>query len=151
VTVANSALTRIWRLAGPVQWRLLRWTNATFLCGVTGVVRDGDGRVLLVKHRLWPAGRQWGFPGGYAKKGERHEDTIAREVREETGLSVTAGRLLDVRSGYRYRIEVYYEAALDGGLGGLALDEREILDAGLFYVGDLPPDMPPLHRRLAAG
>jgi 8-oxo-dGTP diphosphatase len=90
-------------------------------------------------------------PGGYAKNGERHEDTIAREVREETGLSVTAGRLLEVRSGYRYRIEVYYEAVLDGGLAGLALDEREILDARLFDVRDLPPDMPPQHRLLAAG
>ena len=166
MTVANSALTRIWRLARPVQWRPLWWTHATFLCGVTGVVRARDGRVLLVKHRLWPAGRQWGFPGGYAKKGERHEDTIVREVREETGLSVTAGRLLEVRSGFRYRIEVYYEAVLDetvpdetvrdetvgdGRLGGLALDEREILDARLFDVGDLPPDMQPVHRRLAAG
>jgi ADP-ribose pyrophosphatase YjhB (NUDIX family) len=149
VSVANSALTRIWRLARPVQWRLLWWTHATFLCGVTGVVRAGDGRVLLLKHRLWPAGRQWGFPGGYAKKGERHEDTVVREVREETGLSVTTGRLLEIRTGFRYRIEVYYEAVLDGGLGGLALDEREILEARLFDVSNLPPDMPPVHRRLA--
>ena len=150
VTVANSALTRIWRLARPVQWRLLWWTHATFLCGVTGVVRAGDGRVLLLKHRLWPAGRQWGFPGGYAKKGERHQDTIVREVREETGLTVTVGSLLDVRSGYRYRIEVYYEAVLDGGLQDLKLDGREILDARLFDADGLPSDMPPLHRRLAA-
>lgn len=35
----------------------------------------------------WPPGRQWGFPTGYANKGERHEDTIARGVREETGLT----------------------------------------------------------------
>lgn len=150
-----TALTRLWRLAEPLQWRLLWWTNATFLCGVTGVVRTPDNRVLLLKHRMWPAGRQWGFPGGYAKKGERHADTIAREVREETGLSVTAGRLLEVRSGYRYRIEVYYEAErsreLSGpsGLDGLRLDGREILDARLFDVDDLPPDMPQVHRRLA--
>jgi ADP-ribose pyrophosphatase YjhB (NUDIX family) len=40
-----------------------------------------------------------GLPHGYANKGERHEDTIAREVREETGLTVKVGRLLKVRSG----------------------------------------------------
>jgi 8-oxo-dGTP pyrophosphatase MutT (NUDIX family) len=62
-----------------------------------------------------PPGRQWGFPTGYANKGERHEDTIAREVREETGLTVKAGRLLKVRSGFQYRIEIYYEAVLVGG------------------------------------
>ena len=149
MTAGGDVLTRMWRLAKPLQWRIVRWTNATFVCGVTGVVRAPDGRVLLLKHRLWPAGRQWGFPGGYAKKGERHADTIVREVREETGLTVRAGSLLDVRSGYRYRIEVYYEATLDGGLDGLRLEEREILDAGLFEAGDLPPDMAPLHRRLA--
>ncbi|MGH3282353.1 MAG: NUDIX hydrolase, partial [Trebonia sp.] len=56
------------------------------------------------------------FPTGYANKGERHEDTIAREVREETGFAVKAGRLLKVRSGFQYRIEIYYEAVLVGGL-----------------------------------
>jgi ADP-ribose pyrophosphatase YjhB (NUDIX family) len=78
-------------------WRYLM--HAKFICGITGVVRDDHGRVLLLRHRLWPPDRQWGFPTGYANKGERHEDTIAREVREETGLTVKAGRLLKVRSG----------------------------------------------------
>ncbi|MCW2935580.1 MAG: hypothetical protein JWM19_6542 [Actinomycetia bacterium] len=40
-----------------------------------------------------------------------------------------AGRLLKIRSGFRYRIEVYYEATLIGGLDNLVLDPREILDA----------------------
>jgi 8-oxo-dGTP diphosphatase len=115
------------------------------------VVRDDDGRVLLLRHRLWPPGRQWGFPTGYANKGERHEDTIAREVREETGLTVKAGRLLKVRSGYQYRIEVYYEATLTGGLDGLMLDPKEVLEARLFRLNELPAGMPAAHRELAAG
>jgi ADP-ribose pyrophosphatase YjhB (NUDIX family) len=123
--------------------------HSKFICGITGVVRDDDGRVLLLRHRLWPPGQQWGFPGGYANKGERHENTIAREVREETGLTVKAGRLLKVSSGFRYRIEVYYEAVLVGGLAGLELDPREILEARLFSVSDLPAGMPETHRELA--
>lgn len=94
--------------------------------------------------------RQWGFPTGYANKGERHEDTIAREVFEETGLSAKAGRLLKVRSGFKYRIEVYYEAVLDGGLASLRLDPREVLEARLFPLGDLPAGMPEAHREIAA-
>jgi 8-oxo-dGTP pyrophosphatase MutT (NUDIX family) len=90
----NDLLTRLWRLGKPLQWRFLWLMHAKFICGITGVVRDDHGRVLLLRHRLWPPGRQWGFPTGYANKGERHEDTIAREVREETGLTVKAGRLL---------------------------------------------------------
>ena len=146
----NELLARLWRLGKPLQWRFLWAVHAKFICGITGVVRDEKGNVLLVRHRLWPPGRQWGFPGGYARKGERHEDTIAREVREETGLAVRAGRLLEVSSGYKYRIEVYYEATLAGGLDDLRLDPREILEARLFRPDELPAGMPQLHRELAA-
>lgn len=146
----NDLMTRLWRLGKPLQWRFLRLMHAKFICGITGVVRDDDGRVLLLRHRLWPVGRQWGFPTGYANKGERHEGTIVREVREETGLTVKVGRLLRVRSGFRYRIEIYYEAALVGGLDGLTLDQREVLEARLFSTDNLPADMPDTHRDLAA-
>ena len=143
-------LTRLWRLGEPFQWRFLWLVHSKFICGITGVVRTDDGRVLLLRHRLWPPGRQSGFPTGYANKGERHEDTIAREVREETGLTVKAGQLLKVRSGFQYRIEIYYEADLAGGLNGLALDSREVLEARLFSLSDLPAGMPEAHRELAA-
>ena len=147
----NELLARLWRLGKPLQWRFLWAVHAKFICGITGVIRDEDGRVLLLRHRLWPEHRQWGFPTGYANKGERHEDTIIREVREETGLTVKPGRLLMIRGGYKYRIEVYYEATLTGGLAGLALDSREILDARLFSLDELPESMPESHRELAAG
>ena len=59
------------------------------------------------------------------------------------------GRLLELRSGLRYRVEAYYEAALGGGLDGLVLDDREVLEARLFTLDALPAGMPPLHRQLA--
>lgn len=143
-------LTRLWRLGKPLQWRFLWLMHAKFICGVTGVVRDQEGRVLLLRHRLWPPARQWGFPTGYANKGERHEDTIAREVREETGLAIKVGRLLKARSGFKYRIELYYEATLVGGLDGLALDDMEVLEARLFHVSELPEGMTEVHREIVA-
>jgi 8-oxo-dGTP diphosphatase len=142
-------LVRAWRAAGPRQawlaWRL----HARYGVGVTGIVRTQDGRVLLLRHRLWPAEGQWGFPSGFARRGETFPDTVVREVREETGLIVRVGRLLELRSGFRYRVEVYYEAALVGGTDGLVLDRREILEARLFTLDALPKGMPPLHRELA--
>ena len=116
---------------------------------MTGIVRAQDGRVLLLRHRLWPAAGQWGFPSGFAQRGEAFQDTVIREVREETGLTVRVGRLLELRSGFRYRAEVYYEAALVGSADGLVLDRREILEARLFTLDALPAGMPPLHRELA--
>jgi 8-oxo-dGTP diphosphatase len=116
---------------------------------VTGIVRTPDGRVLLLRHRLWPADGQWGFPSGFARRGETFPETVVREVREETGLTVRVGRLLELRSGFRYRVEAYYEAALVGGADGLVLDDREVLEARLFPLDALPAGMPPLHRELA--
>ncbi len=142
-------LVRAWRAAGPLQGWLAWRLHARFGVGVTGIVRAGDGRVLLLRHRLWPPEGQWGFPSGFARRGETFQQTVVREVREETGLTVRVGRLLDLRSGLRYRAEVYYEAALVGGVEDLVLDRREILEARLFSLDDLPRTMPALHRELA--
>jgi 8-oxo-dGTP pyrophosphatase MutT (NUDIX family) len=48
-------------------------------------VRDGAGRVLLVQRS--DNGR-WALPGGGHDLGESISDTVAREVREETGIQV---------------------------------------------------------------
>ena len=145
----DELLARAWRAAGPLQGWLAWVLHASFSVGVTGVVRAEDGQVLLLRHRLWPESGQWGFPSGFAKRGERFQDTIVREVREETGLTVTVGRLLEVRVGDRYRAEVYYEAALAGGIEGLALQESEILEARLFALDSLPAAMAPMHKQFA--
>ncbi|MGD0700213.1 MAG: NUDIX domain-containing protein [Trebonia sp.] len=147
----DELLARAWRVAGPFQGWLAWVLHATFNVGVTGIVRAGDGRVLLLRHRLWPEEAQWGFPSGFAKRGEQFSETVVREVREETGLTVTVGRLLEVRAGDRYRAEVYYEATLVGGVDGLVLQRSEILDARLFALDGLPAAMPPLHRQYARG
>jgi len=41
-------------------------------------------------------------------------------ARQTTGLTVKAGRRRKVRSGFQYRIEVYYEAVLVSGMDGLS-------------------------------
>jgi 8-oxo-dGTP diphosphatase len=142
-------LVRAWQAAGPLQGWLAWRLHARFGVGVTGIVRAADGQVLLLRHRLWSPEGQWGFPSGFAQRGETFQETIVREVREETGLTVRVGGLLELRSGSRYRVEAYYEAALVGGIDGLVLDDREILEARLFPLDALPPGLPSLHRQLA--
>jgi hypothetical protein len=70
------------------------------------------------------------------------------QLRHRTGTG-SLRCMAEASSGYKYRIEVYYEATLIGGLDGLALDPREILEARLFSPDDLPAGMPQAHRELA--
>jgi ADP-ribose pyrophosphatase YjhB (NUDIX family) len=54
-----------------------------------------DDRLLLIQQRVDKA-RQWSLPGGALETGESLATCVTREVREETGLEVSAGRLLYV-------------------------------------------------------
>ncbi len=146
----NRLIARLWHLIrGSVQWRVLWVAHAKFMVGVTGIVRDHDGQVLLLRHRLWPQGRQWGLPTGYAKAGETFSDTIVREVREETGLTVTVGRLVHLRSGYKLRVEVAFEALCTGG--ELQLSSLEVLEARWFSADALPAGVLDAHITLIHG
>ncbi|MBO2457283.1 NUDIX domain-containing protein [Actinomadura sp. LCR2-06] len=134
-------LVWVWRrLGGRVQWRLARLRHDTFLVYAAGVVRDEQGRILLLRHRLWPEYRAWGLPGGYVNAGERLEDGVAREVREETSLEVEVnGTPFHLAGGFQQRVEAYYEARVTGGR--LVLDPGEILEARWCGPDEVPDEM----------
>ena len=55
--------------------------------GVSTLVRRGDS-VLLVRRGMAPLRDVWAFPGGRVEFGESLADAAAREVIEETGITV---------------------------------------------------------------
>ena len=78
-----------------------------------------DGRVLV---RRRPRGSHlagcWEFPGGKRRRGERARACAAREAREETGLSVRAGReIARVRHDYPGRRVLlrFFDCEVAGG------------------------------------
>ena len=66
------------------------------IVGVGAVVLMDDGRVVLVKRGHEPMAGHWSLPGGVLEVGETLEAGVAREIREETGLVVDVGPLVEL-------------------------------------------------------
>jgi 8-oxo-dGTP diphosphatase len=110
---------------------------------VGAVILDGS-KVLLVKRGHAPLKGQWSLPGGVVELGETLEAAVAREVREETGLDIDVGPVVEVlervhhapdgRVEYHYVI-IDYKCRVRGGTIAGASDADE---ACWVAVTDLP-------------
>jgi len=57
-------------------------------------IYNQKGEILLVKSYKWPG--SWVVMGGHIEWGEQIADAVAREVKEELGLVVKFGRVIEV-------------------------------------------------------
>ena len=55
-----------------------------------------DDSILLVQRKFPPSAGSWVLPGGFVDQGERPEEAVLRELKEEAGLDGTNPQLLMV-------------------------------------------------------
>jgi mutator protein MutT len=94
--------------------------------GVGAIVFDDAGRLLVIQRGRAPAAGLWSVPGGKLEPGETLAAAVAREVREETGLEVSVGALVEVIERPPYVILDYRARVVSGTLraGDDAADAR---------------------------
>ncbi len=61
---------------------------------VAVVMENESGELLLIKRALNPFKNWWDMPGGFVERGESLEEGAAREIKEETGLTVDKDSLV---------------------------------------------------------
>jgi ADP-ribose pyrophosphatase YjhB (NUDIX family) len=105
-------------------------TDSVIPC-VGAVIWDaGHQRFLLIKRGHEPGAGLWSLPGGRVEAGESDAEALVREMHEETGLSVTPGRLIGsvLRPAPDGRVlEIKdYEAEVTGGTLAAGDDAAEV-------------------------
>lgn len=123
-----------------IYWRLLKPQTLGSRC----LVISGE-RVLLVHHSYEPS---WYLPGGGVKRGEGFREAAAREVREETAVTVRDLRLFGLYNSRSEGKSDHVAVFVAGGFNGEARQgSREIDAVGWFSVHGLPDDTSPASRR----
>ncbi|HEY1487350.1 MAG TPA: NUDIX domain-containing protein [Micromonosporaceae bacterium] len=137
------------------QIRTLAGDERTLIViGARNIVRDDQGRVLLIKRS---DNGFWAFPAGTMELGESISECAVREVFEETGLNARAVTLVGIYSnvehvgtpnmfGHKYQfITVVFR--VDAYDGELVRVTDETTDAAFYRPEDLPEPLSDSIRR----
>ena len=111
---------------------------------IPGITADGillkDKQILLIQRKNEPFKGKWALPGGFVEYGEKTEDTVVREVFEETGLKTKIHGLAGVYSDPKrdprgHTITVVY---ILGRSGGKLKAGDDASDVKFFKINKLP-------------
>ena len=119
----------------------------------TAIIRFPPDKILLIKRSTVPFKGYWALPGGRVDPGETVEQTIVREVKEETGLAVAVVSKIGEyhEQGVQGDVEYDYYAAcfLVKTLGGeIKKQESEVEEVKLFSLNKIPETLAFEHAQM---
>ncbi len=119
----------------------------------TAIIIYPSNKILLVKRSTPPFIGYWALPGGRVEIGESVEQTVVREVKEETGVDVRIVRKVGEyhEKGNQGGQEYNYDPAcflVEPISGEVKRQKGEIAEAKLFYFDELPEVMAFVHGQM---
>lgn len=111
-------------LLNDLRWFLNALPKKRVAAGL--LLRDARGRVVLVHQNYGDC--VWNLPGGLVERGESPDAGASREVNEEIGLDVPAGRILDVDHTKADALIFVYDGGVltEAEVGAISLQEAEL-------------------------
>jgi ADP-ribose pyrophosphatase YjhB (NUDIX family) len=109
--------------------------------GVRGIVEDGEGRILFVRHTYV---KGWHFPGGGVEPHETAAEALKREIFEEASIElmaapVLAGAYFNRRLNGRDHVLLF--RCSQWRAAGAFKPGAEIAEARFFGPDELPEDL----------
>lgn len=98
-----------------------------------------EGKILLVHEK----GGEWSLPGGWVDVLESIESNTIKEVREESGLEVTAKKIIAIQDRNKHNVPLYAYGickvfVLCDIIGGTFVENIETTEIGYFSLNNLP-------------
>jgi 8-oxo-dGTP pyrophosphatase MutT (NUDIX family) len=123
--------------------------NPLLLCGASIIIYNDHDQVLMLRRS---DNGCWCFPGGAIELGERAEDSVRRELYEETGLRITDLKIFGVFSGEElhytypngdevYIVDIVFTSHIPGA-AHITID-NESKEHAFFNVTDIPDEISP--------
>lgn len=108
----------------------------TFTLGAFAIITDSENKILLCLRNDYNI---WNLPGGGVDRGETPWECAIREVKEETGLTVTIEKLIGIYSKpeeddlvFSYKCQI-----VDGDIQ----TTEEAKEIKYFGIDELPPNI----------
>ncbi|HEY9078160.1 MAG TPA: NUDIX domain-containing protein [Anaerolineaceae bacterium] len=120
--------------------------------GVGALIVDPAGKVFLARRGPLAKNERglWEFPGGSVEFGERLADALRREIREEYGIEIEVGALLDVadhilpQENQHWVSPTFLCRIITGE--PVIREPGKCTEIGWFSMDEIPPDLTLISR-----